>query len=771
MAGRDDLTRSRTKNTSIPRGRMAGSRVVDLDNPEESYRDIPEEDPSPEKEAPAPENDAPKEEKKQGRDTGSSNKKKKKKKSKLKGFLKFQLVLIVLVLLAICAYFFSGLGTKVKKLKDEGVSLARSTTEDSFRASETSLVYDGNGEIISKLKGEKDVYYISYDQIPLYVKKAFITTEDKKFYSHKGIDYRAILRAIKAYIENGEPSEGASTITQQLARNMFLGYEKTWERKAEEIFIAMELEKMYSKDKILEFYINNVYFANGHYGIQAASRGYFSKDVAQLSLSEMAFLCAIPNNPSLYDPILHMDNTLSRRDRVLGMMRDDGIISKEQYEEATSAEITLKMSDTVKRDYVETYAFNCATRALMESTGFEFRYDFDSTEQELRYDKKYAEAYSDCQKKLYTGGYRIFTSIDLEKQAKLQAQMDNALAAYQTTNEEGVYQLQGAAVCINNLTGYVEAIVGGRTQEMVGYTFNRAFQSYRQPGSSIKPILVYTPALERGYTPDTIVYDEPIENGPQNADRYYAGEMTLRNAVAVSKNTIAWNTLKQITPRAGLKYLFNMCFTHLSQNDYSPMAGIGGLTYGVSAVEMAGAFSCLANEGDFIEPTCITRIVDSTGKLIWERTGGRTRVYETNACRMMTEMLQSVLSYGTGAGYAMASMPSAGKTGTTNDNKDSWFVGYSHYYTTATWIGYDMPQTIPGTVLMAPIGMWKRYMDDIHQGLEPVGFTQAQYQRTQNHSNQNQSTDNQNTDNQNTDNQNTDNQDTEDQNTPIEEQE
>ena len=200
MAGRDDLTRRRTENKSIPRGRMAGSRVVDLDNLEESYRDIPEEEPTPGKESPAPENEAPKEEKKQ-EDTKSSNKKKKKK-SKLRGFLKFQLVLIVLVLLAICFYFFSGLGTKVKKLKDEGVSLARSTTEDSFRASETSLVYDGKGDIISKLKGEKDVYYISYDQIPLYVKKAFITTEDKKFYSHKGIDYRAILRAIKAYFLN-----------------------------------------------------------------------------------------------------------------------------------------------------------------------------------------------------------------------------------------------------------------------------------------------------------------------------------------------------------------------------------------------------------------------------------------------------------------------------------------------------------------------------------------------------------------------------------------
>ncbi|MBR5336823.1 MAG: PBP1A family penicillin-binding protein [Lachnospiraceae bacterium] len=624
-------------------------------------------------------------------------------------------------------YYFSGTGATVKKLKDEAVRLARSTTEESFRAVQTSLVYDRNDELISKLVGEKDVYYLSYDQIPLYVKKAFITTEDKKFYEHSGVDYKAILRAIKALIENGTPTEGASTITQQLARNMFLSYEKTWQRKVEEIFIAMELEKIYSKDKILEFYINNIYFANGHYGIQAASRGYFSKDVSQLNLSEIAFLCAIPNKPSMYDPIEHFDNTITRRDMVLRMMYEDGIINSTQYDEACNTQITLKMSDTEKRNYVETYTYNCATRALMEATGFKFQYEFDSTEKELEYDKDYAEAYSDCQKKLYTGGYRIFTSIDLEKQAKLQAQMDSALSYYTSTNEEGVYQLQGAAVCINNITGYVEAIVGGRTQEMVGYTLNRAYQSYRQPGSTIKPILVYTPMLERGYTPDTIVVDEPIEDGPVNADGYYAGEMTLRNAVAVSKNTVAWNTLKTLTPGVGLKYLFNMGFTHLAQSDYVLPIALGGFTYGVSAVEMAGAYSTLENDGAFREPTCIVKIIDSTGNLIWERKEEASQVYQVNAARMMVDMMKSVMAYGTGRGYALSSMPCAGKTGTTNDNKDSWFIGFTHYYTTATWVGYDMPQTLPGTVVNTPISIWKRYMEDIHQGLEPIDLQEPLY--------------------------------------------
>lgn len=655
-------------------------------------------------------------------------KKKRKKKSKLRVFIKVQLVLIAIVMLALCIYYFSGYGTKVANLKNEAVKIVRNTTEETFRAVQTSLVYDNNGEVLSKLVGERDVYYISYDQIPLYVKKAFIVTEDKKFYSHNGIDLKAILRAFKAFVENGSPTEGASTITQQLARNMFLGYEKTWERKVKEIFIALELEQVYSKEKILEYYINNIFFANGYYGIQAASRGYFSKDIADCNLSEIAFLCSIPNNPTTYDPVVNFDNTMKRRDRVLEALKDSEIINEEQYNTALNTPISLNMNkNSVHRNYVETYTYNCATRALMESAGFKFQYEFESTEAELKYDQEYADVYSECQKKLYSGGYRIFTSIDLQKQEKLQAQMDNALKDYESTNAEGIYQLQGAAVCVNNLTGYVEAIVGGRTQETVGYTLNRAYQSYRQPGSSIKPILVYTPQIERGYSADSIVSDTPIEDGPKNADKSYAGDITLRTAVATSKNTVAWRLFEQLTPQVGLKYLYNMHFTHLSESDYGLPASIGGLTYGVSAVEMAGAYSALANDGKFKEPTCIVKIMDSTGRLIWERKDEETPVYQTDATRVMTDMLTSVMKWGTGKGYALSTHPCAGKTGTTNDDKDSWFAGYTHYYTTVAWIGYDMPQVIPGTVLNAPIEMWKNFMEDIHTGLEPVEFPQPIY--------------------------------------------
>lgn len=658
----------------------------------------------------------------------NKGKKKRKKKTKLSIFLKVQLALIIIVLLGVCVYYFSGIGTTVAKLKSEASQIVRSTNEETFRAVQTSLVYDNNGQVLSKLVGERDVFYISYDQIPLYVKKAFIVTEDKKFYSHNGIDFKAILRAFKALVENGSPTEGASTITQQLARTMFLSYEKTWERKVEEIFIALELEQVYSKEKILEYYINNIYFANGYYGIQAASRGYFSKDIGECNLSEIAFLCAIPNNPTTYDPISNYENTVKRRDRVLNALHESEIINEEQLNIALNTTVTLNMNRSAEhRNYVETYTYNCATRALMENAGFKFQYEFESTEAELKYDQEYAEMYSECQKKLYTGGYRIFTSIDLNKQEKLQAQMDNALADYKSTNEEGTYQLQGAAVCLNNLTGYVEAIVGGRSQESVGYTLNRAYQSYRQPGSAIKPLLVYTPQIERGYTADSIVSDTPIEDGPKNADKSYAGDISLRTAVAVSKNTVAWRLFEQLTPQAGLKYLYNLHFTHLSESDYALPSSIGGLTYGVSAVEMAGAYSALANDGKFREPTCIVKIMDSTGRLIWERKEEETQVYQINASRVMTDILTSVMKWGTAKGYELSNHPCAGKTGTTNDDKDSWFAGYTHYYTTVAWIGYDMPQVIPGTVLEAPLSIWKNFMEDIHSELEPVDFSPILY--------------------------------------------
>lgn len=656
----------------------------------------------------------------------SKRKKKQKKKYRVFWFFaKVQLLLLLIVAGALGVYYFGGYAQKVSELQADAKRLVSQSNDDTFRPVETSLVYDANGQLISTLKGEKDVYYLEFDEIPVYATAAMVSIEDKKFYRHNGIDIKAILRAAKAMIENGEVTQGGSTITQQLARNVFLNQDVKWERKVEEMFIAVELEKIYSKDKIMEFYMNNIYFGNGYYGIQAASKGYFNTEVKNLSLSQIAFLCAIPNNPTLYNPIEHSENTIKRRDRILYQMLSDGKIGQQTYEEAVAEVITLNRPEKTKYDYVETYTYNCAVRAIMAQEGFEFKTEFASEEEKKTYETNYKIAYEDCQKSMYTKGYRIYTSIDLNMQQQLQDAVDSNLAEFTEQSEEGIYTLQGAAVCIDNHTGYVKAIVGGRNQNLPGYTLNRAYQSFRQPGSAIKPLMVYTPALERQYTPDSIVSDEKIEEGPSNAGDYYEGDITLRYAVEKSKNTVAWNLLAELTPEVGLSYLEEMNFSKLDAQDERLTSALGGFTNGVSPIEMTAAYATLENEGKYREPTCIVKITDADGVILYETQMEEKQVYKNNATRMMTDMMVSVMQEqeGTGYGLALENMPCAGKTGTTNDNKDGWFAGYTSYYTTCVWVGYDMPKELPGlSGASYPGSIWRTFMEQIHQGLTPVNF-------------------------------------------------
>lgn len=656
------------------------------------------------------------------------SKKKKKRRKKYRVFwffAKLQFFIIGLGILGVVFFYGSGYGKKIENLYREAKAKVAASSEDTFKASQTSLVYDSNGNLLSALKGEKDVYYLEIDSIPYYVKTAFISTEDKKFYSHHGIDLKGIMRAVKAIITDRKISQGGSTITQQLARNIYLSYEKTWERKVEEMFIAMELEKLYDKSEILEFYINNIYFANGYYGIQAASKGYFNREVKELSLSQMIFLCAIPNNPSLYDPVVNMENTLKRRDRILLSMKDDGKITEEEYEAAVSEEIVLDRPTTAKNNYAETYIYYSATRKLMEARGFTFQYKFEDEAEKAEYDEAYRAMYEECQKSLYTGGYRIYTSIDLDLQAKLQAVVDEGLAEFTETNEEGIYTLQGAAACIDNTTGRVAAIVGGREQNLPGYTLNRAYQSFRQPGSAIKPLIVYTPILETGeYTPSTIVKDEKTEeDGPKNADNTYEGDISLRRAVTSSKNTVAWNLFQELSPKTGLSYIEKMNFSKVEDGDYVLSTSLGGFTIGVSPVEMASGYAALENDGVYRDPNCIVKILDAEGEVLVGETQKEVSVYKENAARMMTDMLKDVLTEGTGKGLAIDGVALAGKTGTTNDNKDGWFVGYSAYYTTSVWVGYDLPKKMKGlSGASYPGKIWKAFMTAAHEGKEYRDF-------------------------------------------------
>ena len=313
--------------------------------------------------------------------------KKKKKRKKKKVLLKVSVVFLLLVVIGWFTF-----GAKVMKLRSEAKELVAQSSEDTFKASQTSIVYDTNGKQLLKFKGEKDVYYLKYKELPVYVIAAVISVEDRNFYKHSGVDYKGISRAAVSYVvHKGAITQGGSTLTQQLAKTVFLNRQKTWKRKVKEIFMAVELEKKYSKEQILEFYLNNVYYSNGYYGIQAASQGYFRKDAKNLTMSEAAFLSAIPNNPTIYDPRTNKENTIKRRNKILKDMYEQNLIKKDQYEEALNEDIDVKKAQktkTEKKNYIETYVIHCATKEIMKQKGFEFKDDFSSNSEKKKYQEE-----------------------------------------------------------------------------------------------------------------------------------------------------------------------------------------------------------------------------------------------------------------------------------------------------------------------------------------------------------------------------------------------
>lgn len=644
--------------------------------------------------------------------------KSRRKKKKIKRIIILILTMILLIALII-------LGPKIVKISQmykEAKTLVNSSTVSTFMETQTTIIYDSNQNELCTMKNSKDLYYVSISQIPNTLSKSFIVMEDKNFYKHSGFDIKAIARAIIANQKADQISQGGSTITQQLAKNIFLTQEVTWERKVEEIFIAMQMEKKYSKDQILEFYLNNIYFGNGYYGVEAAARGYFNKSVADLTLKEQAFIAAIPNNPSRYNPLTKYDDTADRANRILDALYDVDEISTMDYNTAKSEEVTLDTPETEEvNDSVVTYARHCATESLMATMGFSFRYNFNDESDYNSYQDRYDTYYTQCQQKLISGGYAIYTSINMDIQEELQKAVDNRLSGFQDVSSEGIYTMQGAATCIDNSTGNVVAIVGSRSQEGNAFGLNRAYQSYRQPGSSIKPLSVYTPYVQLGNGPDTIEVDEPIDGGPENADKTFSGQMTLREAVMRSKNTIAWKIYQEITPKAGCAFLLKMGYKKVWVDKEVAAAALGGFTYGVTTEEMAGAYATLANDGVYRRPTCIVKILNATGKQVINENNRDVRIYEINASRIMTDMLKSVMTDGTGVSANVSDAIIAGKTGTTNSNKDSWFCGYSKYYTTTVWTGYDYPKEMTGGSARVN-GIFKDFMTAIHTDLAQTDF-------------------------------------------------
>lgn len=607
--------------------------------------------------------------------------------------------------------------------------LAQMEKQD-FRMLSDTEVYDKNDQLIGLINAGH-YEYVPISKISMSVQNAYIAQEDRRFKSHTGVDWIATFRAGLALIKNrGEITQGGSTITQQVIKNTYLTQEQSFTRKMVEILLAPEVEKAYSKADIMEFYCNTNFYGNHCYGIQAASRYYFGKDAGELQPHEAAVLAGLSNSPSAYDPIRHPEAALEKRNDVLKSMLEVDYLTQEEYASYTAQPLSIVQEEGEGTDenYQSSYAIHCASLELMKLEDFPFQYTFEDKKDYDDYMERYQIVYNEKNEEIRAGGYKIYTSLDTELQNVLQARIDEVLNPYSEIQENGKFALQGAGVIVDNQTNFVTAIVGGRGTED---PFNRAYLSARQPGSTIKPLIDYGPAFDTGeYWPSRMVDDHKWEGGPSNSSGAYQGNVTVREALNRSLNTVAWQILTDIGVNFGLNYLGEMEFQRLTYIDNDvPSLSIGGFTNGVRVVDMAKGYSTLANGGVYNDKTCIRRIEhEQEGELTKNLKPFAKQVYQEDSAFMLTDILKGTLTEPHGTGYGLAlggGMPAAGKTGTTNSSKDTWFCGYSRYYTTAVWVGYDIPRSMPGVYGSTYAGkIWKQVMDQIHIGKEPWDWEQ-----------------------------------------------
>lgn len=661
----------------------------------------------------------------------SSKRRKPHKKHIVSRFVKraFLGLLVVMAIAGLSAYFLVIL-PEYDKLKATAYDkLASIDMSDMTRLPDTQ-VYDTNGKQLG-IVNAGHFEYAEINDISMNLQNAYIAHEDKNFKIHHGVDWRATLRAAVQLVRNkGVITQGGSTITQQVVKNTYLTSERTFTRKFVEILLSQEIEKMYTKADIMEFYCNTNFYGNSCYGVESASKYYFGKSAKDLNVIEAATLAGISNAPSIYEPIGHKEACIEKRNQVLKSMRDMGYITGDEYKAyvASDIDVVADLQEQTDEDYLTSYALHCAALTLMELNHFNFEYMWDSSDEEKEYDKKYSEAYDYYTNLIRSGGYDIYTSLNPDIQDKVQSELDSTLAKFTELQDNGKFALQGAAAVVDNRTGYVVATIGGRGTED---KFNRAYLSARQPGSAIKPLLDYAPAIDSGeYSPSTLINDYKFEGGPSNSGGNYRGELTLREALNRSLNTVAWQILQDIGTKFGIKYLSDMRFMQMSWIDATTKAvSIGGFTNGVRVVDMAKGYSTLANMGHYSGNTCIVKIVhEKEGDLTKNYIPAGTPVYREDTAWMMTDILKGTITqpYGTGYGLGLDNgQIAAGKTGTTNESKDTWFCGYTRFYTMAVWVGYDTPRAMPGVYGSTYAGrIWQSAMNKIHEGLQPEDWPQ-----------------------------------------------
>lgn len=554
----------------------------------------------------------------------------------------------------------------------------------------SSQIYDVHGNLITTVHATENRLPVKLSQVPKDLQNAFIATEDNRFYSHHGVDPIGIMRAIWVNIAHDGVAEGGSTITQQLARNAFLTQDRTLKRKIMEAMLAIRIEQYYTKQEILEMYLNQIYFGQGAYGVQAAAHVYFGKNVQDLDLAQSAMLAGLPQSPNYYSPLTNYKAGKARHAVVLGQM--------------------------VKYDYIDQAT---ADKAKDEDLGLREKSEAAHSDNNASYFIDYviseiAEKYGDDA--VYKDGLKIYTTIDMKAQDAAVQAMHNLPNFY--TDDKGLTQPQGALIAINPHNGYIVAMVGGRGDD----SFNRAVLAERQPGSAFKPF-VYLAAIQDGMTPGTVMDDKKIEfNGwsPKNYEGTYSGQMTLRYALQHSVNTIAVQLADAVGMRKVLNLASSLGITTLDDSkDNNLAAALGGLTNGVKPIDMAVAYGTLANGGVKVKPVAITKIVDRNGQVVEENSTEEQRVVDPKYAYVITNMLESVMSGGTGGGASIG-RPAAGKTGTTDESKDAWFVGYTPDLVAAVWMGDDYGiETLDGiTGGTVPAVIWRDFMSQALNAME-----------------------------------------------------
>ena len=626
-------------------------------------------------------------------------------------------------ILIVNRYFEKKTESTIADCVREAKEIAATSRREDFLSDKATKIYSDDDKLIATLYESKENSYLTYDKIPEDVVNAFISIEDRTFWTNTGIDYKGMVRVLYYAVKSsGDDIAGASTITQQLARGKYLTLDRTISRKIKEIFLAQELTKMYSKEDIMEFYVNSCCFANAIYGIQDASLKYFGKTVDQLSLSQIAYLCAIPNWPEYYNPWKNPENAIDRRDKILHDMVKCGYITQSQCDKAIAEEIKIYESEEEPEDYnyETTYAINCATKYLMQQGGFEFEYSWSSDAEFKEYRTRYSDAYDEAKHQLYTGGYTIYTTINSTTQREMQKVLDEALENEDEKLENGIFKLQAAMTVIDNETDKVVAVIGGRSQDEIkgNYTLNRAYQGWAQPGSCMKPLVVYTPAMEsEDYFPNKALKNVDVKVAykltSSEIKKLEGKPVFLRSAVENSLNGCAYWLYNELGPTKGATYLQSMGFEKITPSDYTLSTALGGLTYGTTTEEMANAYSTLENSGLYKDTDCLRSILDRDGVEIYVESEP-IRVYDRDAADAMTDVLKGVLTKGTAwrsEWYSHTSTEAAGKTGTTNDNKAAWFCGYTPYYTIAVWVGCDTPTEVDNlTGSSYPLTIWENAM-------------------------------------------------------------